>query len=93
MDEYKIGEIIKTKDKYFECIEGDDCESCIFENSKDICNALTCGEDFRKDKTSVIFKEVKSVIKMNCNKCGFIWHLKELDKYGEYCPFCNKKVD
>lgn len=35
-----------------------DCTGCVFESTQ-FCFAMICGEDARKDRTPVLFREVK----------------------------------
>ena len=62
--ERKIGEIFTYKDKTYQVLKATDgCKNCSFRTKLDICINQTenCFASYREDKTSVIFKEIKSM--------------------------------
>lgn len=67
--ERKIGEIFKHNDEWYQCIEGEECSNCYFNNKK--CYILrdndnndpigNCCIDRRTDNKDVIFKKLEKV--------------------------------
>ena len=67
--ERKIGEIFKHNDEWYQCIEGEECSNCYFNNKK--CYILRdnnnndpigdCCIDRRTDNKDVIFKKLEKV--------------------------------
>lgn len=46
------------RDITVEVVVDKDCTGCVFESTQ-FCFAMICGEDARKDRTPVLFREVK----------------------------------
>ena len=62
--EYKIGEIFKCNNDWFQCVEGNDCDDCEFDtiNCSEIEDIIGgCSSDLRNDDKSVIFKKLEKV--------------------------------
>lgn len=65
--ERKIGEIFEYNGEWYQCVEGNGCEVCIFNNKK--CYTFVsdddpigyCEADRRKDNKDVIFKKLEKV--------------------------------
>ena len=60
----KIGEVFECDGKTVKTVEGVDCTNCDLYGYREICNKEQtgfCSEVYRKDKKSVIFKEVKNM--------------------------------
>lgn len=53
-----VGETVEINGKFFKCVKNSKCEGCAFLR-KEICDNFPCYSEVRRDKTNVIFKEVK----------------------------------
>ena len=57
--ERKIGEIFEYNGEWYQCITGNDCENCVFNEME--CSAIVCCANGRKDNKDVIFKKLEKV--------------------------------
>lgn len=70
--ERKIGEIFEYNDEWYQCVEGNDCEECIF--SKNKCYPFVsdndpighCEADKRTDNKNTIFKKLEKIGNILC---------------------------
>lgn len=64
--EWKIGEIKQVNGEWYQCVEGENCEKCVFDKKK-CCTSIIddtighCEDSERKDNKNVIFKKLKKV--------------------------------
>lgn len=61
--ERKVGEIFTYEDKIYKALKATDgCKGCAFRIQLGTCNKMkNCFASYREDKTSVIFKEIKTM--------------------------------